>query len=71
MASFWENLLGGGSKLGGAYYLYDQLDKDKGQVGNEIDRITQGAMDLGGFTPWTISGGVGNVAGGPLSLIHI
>ena len=65
MANFWENILGSGTSAIGAYDLYNRLDKDKGEIGNIIGGIQDKVGQMGSFQPWTISGGVGNVAGGP------
>jgi hypothetical protein len=65
VANFWENILGGGTSAVGAYDLYNRLDKEKGEIGNIIGGIQDTVGKMGSFQPWTISGGVGNVAGGP------
>jgi hypothetical protein len=65
VANFWEQLLGGGAAGAGYYDLYKNLDKQKGDIGNQIGEMQQGLQDRTQFTPWTISGGVGNVSGGP------
>ena len=55
----WEDLLGGGSAALGYWDLYNRLDKDKGQVGNDIGDLQQGVDDRTRFTPWGVTSAFG------------
>lgn len=65
MADFWENLLPGAANAGGAAYLFNQMNESQGDIHDTIGNLINTTGDRTQFQPWSVTGNVGNVKGGP------
>lgn len=58
-STMWSDILGGAAPAYGYYDLYKNLDKAKGDVGNQIGDLQQGVDDRTQFTPWGVTSAFG------------